>query len=45
MFFQGHKSAWPFIEPVDANEVPDYYKVITEPMGEYQNIFNAPHEN
>lgn len=32
--FQAHKCAWPFIDPVDANEVPDYYNVIKEPMGE-----------
>lgn len=30
---QGHKSAWPFMEPVDPTEAPDYYKVIKEPMG------------
>ena len=29
---QSHKSAWPFMEPVDPNEAPDYYKVIKEPM-------------
>ncbi|EEB14731.1 fetal alzheimer antigen, falz, putative [Pediculus humanus corporis] len=29
---QGHKSAWPFMEPVDPTEAPDYYKVIKEPM-------------
>ncbi|XP_044753874.1 nucleosome-remodeling factor subunit NURF301 isoform X3 [Coccinella septempunctata] len=29
---QMHKSAWPFMEPVDPNEAPDYYKVIKEPM-------------
>ncbi|KAJ1519876.1 hypothetical protein ONE63_004117 [Megalurothrips usitatus] len=29
---QTHKSAWPFMEPVDPNEAPDYYKVIKEPM-------------
>ena len=26
------RSAWPFTEPVDAEEVPDYYEVITKPM-------------
>jgi hypothetical protein len=31
--FQAHKSAWPFMEPVDPNEAPNYYKVIKEPMG------------
>jgi len=27
-----HKDAWPFLAPVDANEVPDYYNVIKDPM-------------
>lgn len=31
--FQAHKNAWPFMEPVDPTEAPDYYKVIKEPMG------------
>ena len=31
---QNNKNAWPFIEPVDPDEVPNYYKVIKEPMGE-----------
>ncbi|XP_068148302.1 LOW QUALITY PROTEIN: nucleosome-remodeling factor subunit NURF301 [Drosophila tropicalis] len=29
---QSHKSAWPFMEPVDPEEAPDYYKIIKEPM-------------
>uniref|UniRef100_A0A1A9ZBU0 Nucleosome-remodeling factor subunit NURF301 n=1 Tax=Glossina pallidipes TaxID=7398 RepID=A0A1A9ZBU0_GLOPL len=29
---QSHKSAWPFMEPVDPKEAPDYYNVIKEPM-------------
>lgn len=33
LIFQCHKSAWPFIDPVDASEVPDYYDIIKEPMG------------
>lgn len=28
----GHASAWPFVAPVNANDVPDYYTVITNPM-------------
>ncbi|KAF2648939.1 histone acetyltransferase GCN5-like protein [Lophiostoma macrostomum CBS 122681] len=29
---QMHQSAWPFLKPVDRDEVPDYYNVITQPM-------------
>ncbi|XP_046808257.1 nucleosome-remodeling factor subunit NURF301 isoform X2 [Lucilia cuprina] len=29
---RSHKNAWPFMEPVDPKEAPDYYKVIKEPM-------------
>ncbi|XP_077589921.1 nucleosome-remodeling factor subunit BPTF [Stigmatopora nigra] len=29
---QSHKMAWPFLEPVDAHDAPDYYRVIKEPM-------------
>ncbi|CAO3590351.1 unnamed protein product [Absidia cylindrospora] len=29
---QSHASSWPFNEPVNADEVVDYYEVITEPM-------------
>ncbi|XP_037073922.1 LOW QUALITY PROTEIN: nucleosome-remodeling factor subunit NURF301-like [Pollicipes pollicipes] len=29
---KNNKNAWPFIEPVDPDEVPNYYKVIKEPM-------------
>ena len=25
--------AWPFLEPVNADEVPEYYDVITDPIG------------
>lgn len=25
--------AWPFKEPVDARDVPDYYDIIKDPMG------------
>ncbi|PLB54635.1 GCN5-related histone actyltransferase [Aspergillus steynii IBT 23096] len=29
---QAHKQAWPFLSPVDKDEVPDYYKFIESPM-------------
>lgn len=29
---QNHASAWPFAQPVNRDEVPDYYEVIKEPM-------------
>lgn len=29
---QNHKQAWPFLHPVDRDEVPDYYNVIAAPM-------------
>lgn len=29
---QNHTSAWPFSQPVNREEVPDYYEVIKEPM-------------
>jgi Bromodomain len=30
-----HPDAWPFKEPVDAREVPDYYDIIKDPMGKF----------
>ncbi|KAH8198647.1 hypothetical protein TruAng_007188 [Truncatella angustata] len=29
---QSHKQAWPFLKPVNRDEVPDYYNAITSPM-------------
>ncbi|KAG7838533.1 hypothetical protein KL943_000609 [Ogataea angusta] len=29
---QNHPSNWPFLQPVNKDEVPDYYEVIKEPM-------------
>ncbi|KAG9496372.1 histone acetyltransferase [Fusarium musae] len=29
---QNHKQAWPFLQPVNKDDVPDYYNVITFPM-------------
>ncbi|KAI1064479.1 hypothetical protein LB506_007970 [Fusarium annulatum] len=29
---QNHKQAWPFLHPVNQDDVPDYYNVITSPM-------------
>ncbi|KAG5514522.1 hypothetical protein RHGRI_035808 [Rhododendron griersonianum] len=36
-----HPDAWPFKEPVDARDVPDYYDIIKDPMGK----FNFLHSN
>ena len=33
---QGHPQAWAFLLPVNAEEVPEYYEVIKNPMGELQ---------
>lgn len=30
---KNHHSSWPFVKPVDKNEVPDYYDYIPFPMG------------
>jgi hypothetical protein len=30
---RGHANSWPFMEPVDRNQVKDYYEVIKDPMG------------
>ena len=30
---QGHALAWPFLQPVNADDVADYYEYITHPMG------------
>jgi histone acetyltransferase len=29
---QNHQQAWPFLAPVNRDDVADYYEVITEPM-------------
>lgn len=29
---KGHATAWPFLEPVSASDVPDYYEMIRNPM-------------
>lgn len=30
---KNHHASWPFVKPVDKNEVPDYYDYIPYPMG------------
>jgi histone acetyltransferase len=39
---QGHAVAWAFLQPVNADEVTDYYDVIKEPMGEPSSLTKAP---
>lgn len=34
-----HPDAWPFKEPVNARDVPDYYEIIKDPMGESADVF------
>ena len=28
-----HPDAWPFKDPVDSRDVPDYYDIIKDPIG------------
>ncbi len=35
-----HPSAWPFLKPVDATEVSDYYSVIKDPIGRQSTIIS-----
>jgi len=30
-----HKQSWPFLNPVSKQEVPNYYEIITEPVGKF----------
>ena len=39
---QAHPQAWPFKEPVNAQEVPDYYDVIQNPMGPSYYHYGRP---
>ena len=29
---ESHKDSWPFLEPVERDEFPEYFKVIKKPM-------------
>lgn len=31
-----HKQSWPFIDPVNKDDVPDYYDVIADPIGKIE---------
>jgi histone acetyltransferase len=31
---QNHNQSWPFLLPVNVEDVPDYLNIIKEPMGE-----------
>lgn len=31
-----HPQAWPFVSPVNGKDVPDYYEIIKNPMGQMQ---------
>lgn len=30
--------SWPFQKPVDVKDVPNYYKIIKDPMGKTKNL-------
>lgn len=36
-----HPDAWPFRDPVDARDVPDYYDVIKDPMGKNPKLMGC----
>lgn len=36
---RAHPHSWPFHEPVNAEEVVDYYEIITDPMGMFYHSF------
>ena len=36
---EGHRDSWPFLEPVDRSEFPEYFKVIKKPM-DFQTMRN-----
>ena len=38
-FFQSNRYAAPFKEPVNPTLVPNYYKVVKEPMGKFHHVF------
>lgn len=40
---RAHAHSWPFHDPVNAEEVTDYYDVIKEPMGKTVNILYGMH--
>ena len=41
---QGHSAAWPFLQPVNGEEVADYYDVIKNPMGMRHSPFLHSHQ-
>jgi hypothetical protein len=38
---QGHPRSWPFLKPVNANDVVDYREVIKKPMGMLQSSWHS----
>eukprot|EP00897_Mesotaenium_endlicherianum_P005109 jgi/Mesen1/4626/ME000237S03665 len=35
-----HQDAWPFKEPVDGRDVPDYYDIIKDPIADMRRMFS-----
>lgn len=40
-----NENAWPFREPVDLHEVPDYTKIVAHPIGEHSTVVYMEQRN
>ncbi len=40
-----HKCSWPFVDPVNKDDAPDYYDIILEPIGKKLIVKNRYQNN
>lgn len=40
IFFQENSMAWPFLEPIDTTEEPNYLRIVKTPMGKCVSLFH-----